>query len=125
MMDNYPPGAANDPNAPYNETLAQEVDVTVRTRLTKDTCIFANTHDCVEWEIDPDTGRREGIHFVEYDDVKENYENQEDSPYQIIQKCLTICLQLKRDGQRRYAGVNIERLADSCDGWEEEELTVE
>ena len=61
MMDNYPPGAANDPNAPYNETLAQEVDVTVRTKLTKDTCIFADTHDCVEWEIDPDMTRRRAV----------------------------------------------------------------
>ena len=125
MTDNYPPGAAYDPRAPYNEELPPEVEVTVKVTMTKETVVYAATHDCVEWEIDPDTGRREGIHFTEYDDIDEAYRNEEYTPSEIMTKCQKVCRQLKRDGHRWYAGVNIEQLADSCDGWEEDTLNVE
>lgn len=32
-MNNYPPGAANDPNAPYNEPLKKKVKVEVSAEL--------------------------------------------------------------------------------------------
>lgn len=37
MLDNYPPGAANDPNAPYNQSNpeAKEIEVTVSITLSK------------------------------------------------------------------------------------------
>ena len=124
MTDNYPPGAADDPRAPYNEVPPTEVEVTVTATLTKETVVYAETHDCVEYEIDPDTGRREGIHYVECDDVEAAYRDQEYTPSEIMTKCQKVCRQLKHDGHRWYAGVNIERLADSCDGWEEEELMI-
>ena len=38
-MNNYPPGAANDPRAPYNERPLEEIDVTVKTSLIKETVI--------------------------------------------------------------------------------------
>ena len=47
-MDNYPPGAANDPRAPYNEEPMPEVEVEVTVRLMKGTVVYAETHDCVE-----------------------------------------------------------------------------
>ena len=122
-MDNYPPGAANDPSAPYNEEPLPEVEVKVTAMLTKETVVYAATHDCVEYEIDSDTGRREGIHYTEHDDVEAAYRDQEYTPSEIMTKCIKVCQQLKRDGHRWYAGVNIEQLADSCDGWDEE-LTV-
>ena len=122
-MDNYPPGAANNPSAPYNEEPLPEVEVKVTAMLTKETVVYAATHDCVEYEIDPDTGRREGIHYTEHDDVEAAYRDQEYTPSEIMTKCIKVCQQLKRDGHRWYAGVNIEQLADSCDGWDEE-LTV-
>ena len=125
MMDNYPPGAANDPRAPYNEEPLPEVDVTVKVTMTKETVVYAATHDCVEWEIDPDTGRREGIHFTEYDDIDEAYRNEEYTPSEIMTKCIAVCQQLKKDGHRWYGGVNIERLAYSCDDWEEVELIID
>ena len=125
MKDNYPPGAANDPRAPYNEVPLPEVDVTVTVKMTKGTVVYVATHDCVEWEIDPDTGRREGIHFTECDDLDEAYRNEEYTPQEIMTKCIAVCQQLKKDGHRWYGGVNIERLADSCDGWEEESLGVD
>ena len=124
MTDNYPPGAANDPNAPYNEVPPTEVEVTVTTRLYKETVIYCDTHKCVEYEIDPDTGRREAIQYTECDNVKERYEEQEDSPYYIMRKCIKICRKLREDGHRYYAGINLCDLIESCAGWEEEEVTV-
>ena len=35
-MDNYPPGAANDPTAPYNEPLAEPYKVLVSITLSKE-----------------------------------------------------------------------------------------
>ena len=34
-MDNYPSGAANDPDAPYNQPLAEPYEVTVSMTLSK------------------------------------------------------------------------------------------
>ena len=34
-MDNYPPGAANDPDAPYNQPLAEPYEITVSMTLSK------------------------------------------------------------------------------------------
>lgn len=34
-MNNYPPGAANDPDAPYNQPLAEPYEVTVSMTLSK------------------------------------------------------------------------------------------
>lgn len=37
--DNYPPGAANDPRAPYNEDELEEIDVTISITCSKSTTI--------------------------------------------------------------------------------------
>lgn len=34
-MDNYPPGAANDPDAPYNQPLAEPYEITVSMTFSK------------------------------------------------------------------------------------------
>lgn len=125
MSDNYPPGAANDPNAPYNEVPMPEVEVKVKTVMTKETVVYAETHTCVEYEIDPDTGRRVGYSYTECDDEEAAYRDQEYTPSEIMSNCIKICQQLIKDQKRWYAHVNIQKLMDSCDGWEEEELEVE
>lgn len=44
---NYPPGAANDPYAPYNEVELPEklFDVTLSCSLSKDTSVYSNDYD--------------------------------------------------------------------------------
>jgi hypothetical protein len=37
--DNYPPGAANNPYAPYNEDELEEIDVTISITCSKSTTI--------------------------------------------------------------------------------------
>lgn len=124
MSDNYPPGAANDPRAPYNEIPPQEAEVKITARLYKETCIYAERHTCVEYEIDPDTGRRVGYGYEECDDLQEAYRDQEFTPREIMSNCIKVCQQLIKNQKRRYAHVNIQKLMDSCDGWEEEEVEV-
>ena len=108
MKDNYPPGAANDPNAPYNEVDAPEVDVTV----TK------------ESEREPD-GSISRNWYWEYPDLEEDYRNQSRTLKQALDACCKVLEQLKKDGQRWYAGVYIPTLLDECDEWDCEEFTVE
>ena len=73
-MNNYPPGAANDPRAPYNERPGMETEVTVRTTLVKETVVETSEgHMVCETEIEPD-GTRSHVSFFEPDvDLKETF----------------------------------------------------
>ena len=44
-MDNYPLGAANDPNAPYNQPLAEPYEVTISITLSKTFTIDVVKHE--------------------------------------------------------------------------------
>ena len=59
-MDNYPPGAANDPNAPYNqcENPEVEIDVTVSITLSKTVKVLVTDYDLDEG-VDEDGPYRE------------------------------------------------------------------
>ena len=124
-MNNYPPGAANDLRAPYNERPLEEVDVTVKTRLIKETVIETSEgHWVQETEIEPD-GTRSHVSFFEPDvDLKETFLNAHRSAIQIIRDCEKICKELVKNGIRFYAGIYLPTLIDDCEDWEEVEITV-
>ena len=125
MKDNYPPGAANDPNAPYNEEDAPEVDVTVTAKMVKLTWIESSgAHLVKESEREPD-GSISRNWYWEYPDLEEDYRNQSRTLKQALDACCKVLEQLKKDGQRWYAGVYIPTLLDECDEWDCEEFTVE
>ena len=44
-MNNYPPGAANDPTAPYNQPLSEPYEVTVSMTLSKTFTIDVLKHE--------------------------------------------------------------------------------
>ena len=125
MNDNYPPGAANDPRAPYNERPMEEVDVTVKTSLIKETVIETSEgHYVRETEIEPD-GSRSSIGFYETDeDLKETFLNAHRSAIQIIRDCEIIAKALLTDGKRFFAGIYLPTLIDDCEDWEEEEIII-
>ena len=125
MNDNYPPGAANDPRAPYNERPGMETEVTVRTTLIKETVVETSEgHMVCESEIEPD-GSRSTVSFYETDeDLKETFLNAHRSAIQIIRDCEKICKALLKDGKRFLAGIYIPTLIDDCQDWEEEELSI-
>lgn len=56
MYDNYPPGAANDPNAPYNqsEPEGREIEVTVSITLSKTMKVTVTDYEYFEGERDED-----------------------------------------------------------------------
>ena len=126
MTDNYPPGAANDPRAPYNERPGMETEVTVRTTLIKETVVETSEgHMVCESEIEPD-GSRSTVSFYETDeDLKETFLNAHRSAIQIICDCEKICKALLADGNRFLAGIYIPTLIDDCQEWEEEILKIE
>ena len=125
MNSNYPPGAANDPCAPYNEKPMEEVDVTVKTSLVKETVIETSEgHWVRETEIEPD-GSRSTVSFYETDeDLKETFLGAHRSAIQIIRDCEKICQELVKNGMRFYAGIYLPTLIDDCEDWEEEEILV-
>ena len=127
MMDNYPPGAAWDPRAPYNEPEWPEIEVTATATLVKETVVLGSgVHTCTECEIEPD-GSRSYVSFTESDDdVTERFRDQEKSPQEIFRDCEKIVRQLmKVQKVRYYAKVNLAALLDALDGWEETELKIE
>ena len=126
MNDNYPPGAANDPRAPYNERPMEEVEVTVKTSLVKETVVETSEgHMVCETEIEPD-GTRSTVSFFETDeDLKDTFLNAHRSAIQIIRDCQTIARQLVTDGKCFFAHIYLPTLIDDCDDWEEEVFEVD
>ena len=125
MKDNYSPGAANDPHAPYNERPTEETEVTVKTSLIKETVVETSEgHYVCETEIEPD-GSRSTVGFYETDeDLKETFLNAHRSAIQIIRDCEKICKELAKNGIRFYAGIFLPTLIDDSQDWEEEETVV-
>ena len=126
MKDNYPPGAANDPSAPYNERPTEETEVTVRTVLIKETVVETSEgHMVCETEIEPD-GTRSTVSFFEPDvDLKEAFLDAHRPAIQIIRDCEKICTQLIKVGNRYFADIYLPTLADDCQDWEEDEFEVD
>ena len=125
MNSNYPLGAANDPRAPYNERPLEEIDVTVKTSLIKETVIETSEgHMVCETEIEPD-GTRSHVSFFERDvDLTEAFLNEHRSAIQIIRDCQTIARQLVTDGKCFYAHIYLPSLIDDCQNWEEESFEI-
>ena len=125
MNDNYPPGAVNDPRAPYNERPGMETDVTVKTSLIKETVIETSEgHYVCETEIEPD-GSRSAVGFYETDeDLKETFLDAHRSAIQIIRDCEKICKELVKNGMRFYASIYIPTLIDDCQDWEQENFEI-
>ena len=124
-MNNYPPGAANDPRAPYNEQPGMETEVTVKTTLIKETVVETSEgHYVRETEIEPD-GTRSTVGFYETDeDLKETFLNAHRSAIQIIRDCEKVCHELVRVGNRFFASIYIPTLIDDCQDWEQENFEI-
>ena len=107
--------------------MENEFEVTVRQTLVKTTSVFTETvHQCVERDYDATAGGYAYTSFVEPDENLETlFGEQQRSALEIIRDCEKIANQLIKDGKHFYAGVCLNRLLDSCAGWEETELNVE
>ena len=103
----------------------EEVEVTVTTRMVKQTYLYADgAYDAVEYEIEPD-GTRTAIHCRELPDMKACYEDQEYTLREILQKIIKVAQAVKQQQKSNwFAHVNLQKLIDSCAGWDDEETTV-
>ena len=133
-MDNLPLGAARDPRAPYNVN-EPEKTVTASAVLVKETTIFGGEeHTCVEWETDPDTGRRVATAYRESDySDEELFRQTYRSPGEIIMCCEWICRQLMKEGRDflhyevlpgHTRTVNLRDLCIDCEDWDEKDFDV-
>ena len=104
-----------------------EVGVRVRTTLVKDTGVWCQDVQVVtEWEYDGAEGRRVPVaHWEEGDDLKERFTESNRTALDCIEDCACICRELKNQGVRRLAHVNIDDLLLDCEDWGEETLDVE
>ena len=106
MSSNYPPGAANDPDAPYNQQDPPEVEVSVTEKLVKEDVIYTRYRDS--------------------GDVESDWHDQRRTAEQCLADAARV-LKALYEAQRpkcMFAGVNIGQLWDDCSGWEQVELEV-
>ena len=103
-MNNYPPGAAHDPLAPYNREDPPELEITVKETLTKDFTVNAWPEEDIA-------------------EVKNYWCNTAAST---LEKCSKVLSALEKIGIRFIEHIDISALLDDCVGWsyEEEEITT-
>ena len=136
MSSNYPPGAANDPNAPYNQEDPPVVEVTVREMLIKETSISSCCgHWVNDYEYDPDEGRSVGTSYYDEGNVAEDFQNQQRYAFQCLRDCAKVLpVMLKElNDYRKLLGLKpsriiehiyVDELARDCEDWECEESDV-
>ena len=104
MSDNYPPGARYDPNAPYNQEDAPEIEVLVRTVMTKATTVVGSRdYDC---------------------NLMTAYRDQQRTLRQTLGACVKVFNQLKQQGIHKVGIYSLRELRDECEGWDCDELEV-
>lgn len=112
FMGNYPPGAANDPNAPWNQKDLPEklFSITVSCSLSKDT-------DVTSTEYDSD----DRLNYP-WDDYTES----EYTPSEIIEfakQCAEYMLSNK--DYKVKSNYGLKKMIDSCIGWNTDEENAE
>lgn len=122
MIEDYPPGAANDPNAPYNQKEQESIniDVCVSCTLSKSTTIKGNS---------------------EVDDLKDMYEEQEYTIPELLDefdwilrkeiieikttiKSLDDNMSIAKKRALEYSLSHYNNLLESIKGWTVDELEV-
>ena len=116
MYDNYPPGAAHDPSAPYNEPVIPERDFDVEVTITMSKVENVTTDDYAP-EYDDEDGRTYAN--TENTEWKRAYE---DSGCYTIQELLGelkkyVIADMQTCAPNTGKGAHLKRLLDACDGW--------
>lgn len=128
-MDNYPPGAANDPNAPYNEIEVpeREFDVTISMSLSR-------TVQCYTNKYIPEIDEEDGHLYVDTSDTpwSEVYgDNHETIPELLeelkkyIQKDLDNLADNETKVDKAFHRRRLEFLLTECDEWTVDEEDYE
>lgn len=102
-MDNYPTGAANDPLAPYNQPLPEEVEVLVRETLER---------ECV---LDIPVHKYQLRHYDE--DLPEYYKAQEYTLPQLLTLCHRVLHYLISSGTKNVNSISLVWLQHRLEEW--------
>ncbi len=127
-MSNYPPGAADDRDAPYNQELPQQVEVSVSEILKKETTIDAcSGHWVKEFEYEADEGRSIATSFYETGNIEEDFHSQCRTASQCLADCCEVLRELIKHGFTFSAKGNLylRQLLSDCEDWEQEKLEIE
>lgn len=129
----YPPGAEFDPDAPYNQSEPEpvEVDVTISQSLSRSTTIKVTDYISNEWEdFEPDEeGRFYRTGGIEYDfsdsDLKGAYKEQDYTIPELLDYLKAYLIADiancdKESGKKQ----KLQHILDCCEGWEVDETEV-
>ena len=113
----YPPGAENDPNAPYNQTDVPERKFDIECECVLRTVVAVNTNDYVP-ETDDDNGHEYAN--TENTDWQHAFEN---SGHFTIQDLLDELREYVKEDMEKCLpntgrGAHLKRLLAACDQWE-------
>lgn len=124
MYDNYPPGAAHDPNAPYNEPLIPERDFDVEVTITMSKVVTITTDNYVPECDDEDGHTYANTENTEWDKEFEN------SGHFTIADLLEelkgyVVEDMKTCAPNTGKGAHLQRLLLACEDWETIEESYE
>ena len=120
-MDNYPAGAAHDPQAPYNE---QEVEVEVVATATMQqitTLFFDPDHYAVS----------DGGYEIPDIDLQEEFECQSNTLQDTLSRCIKVLKLISSNGKTYFPCIdepvliNVPALINELQAWSQEEFKVE
>lgn len=122
--DYYPAGAYSDPNAPYNEPIIPERDFDVDVEFVMSKTVTITTNDYAP-EYDDEDGRENAN--TENTDWEQAYDN---SGHLTIAEMLQELESYVKDDMTKTApnsgkGRYLQRVLESCQGWEVKEKTFE
>ena len=122
--DYYPAGAYSDPNAPYNEPIIPERDFDIDVEFVMSKTVTVTTNDYAP-EYDDEDGRENAN--TENTDWEEAYDN---SGHLTIAEMLQELESYVKDDMEKTApnsgkGRYLQRVLESCQGWEVKEKTFE
>lgn len=130
---NYPQGAEYNPNAPWNQTDPEpvEVEVTISQSLSRSTKIKVTDYVINEWE-DAESDDEGGFYRtggVEYDfsdsDLKEAYEEQEYTIPELLDYLIAyLVADIAKCNKESDKKKKLQHILECCEGWEVDETEV-
>lgn len=123
MLNNYPPGAAGDPSAPYNEVEQplMTFDVSISSSLSKSTTVKTNNY---RYNYLGDEGLPDEILTEDTDWADEYHANDHYTPIQLISLFRQCLSQLQSCGSSFKSPKWDEHLMRECEGWTEDECEI-
>lgn len=124
MYDNYPPGAAHDPSAPYNQPVIPEMDFDVEVTITMSKVVTITTDNYVPEYDDEDGHTYANTENTEWDKEFEN--SGHFTIADLIEELKGYVVEdMKTCAPNTSKGAHLKRLLLACKDWETIEESYE